>query len=99
VELVDRLTMTRPRREDCQCSRRQVMNAKKKLLDTLHEDVAAKEDGGLKRLLGEDESVAKRRSASVLPAWFYRPVCPACHGLTGRVAPGGCKHLWAGPPP
>jgi hypothetical protein len=46
----------------CRRRPRQVMNAKKKLLDKLHEDVAAKEDGGLKRLLGEDESVAKRRS-------------------------------------
>lgn len=44
---------------------RQVINAKKKLLDKLHEDVAAKEDGGLKRMLGEDESVAKRRLAPI----------------------------------
>lgn len=42
----------------------QVINAKKKLLDHLHEDVAAKEDGGLKRMLGEDENVAKRRSVT-----------------------------------
>ena len=34
------------------------MKAKKELLDTLHQDVAAKEDGGLKRMLGEDESVS-----------------------------------------
>jgi dynamin 1-like protein len=38
-----------------------VMQSKKKLLDKLHEEVAAKEDGGLKRMLGEDESVAKKR--------------------------------------
>ncbi len=37
------------------------MQSKKKLLDKLHEEVAAKEDGGLKRMLGEDETVAKRR--------------------------------------
>lgn len=41
-----------------------MINAKKKLLEKLQEDVAAKEDGGLKRMLGEDEAVAKRRCVS-----------------------------------
>ena len=39
----------------------QVMQAKKKLLDKLHSEVAGKEDGSLKRLLGEDEGTMKRR--------------------------------------
>lgn len=43
----------------------QVMQSKKSLLDTLHQDVANKEDGGLKRLLGEDEAVAKKREDSM----------------------------------
>jgi len=38
-----------------------VIQAKKKLLDKLHSEVAGKEDGSLKRLLGEDESTMKRR--------------------------------------
>mmetsp|Transcript_5727 Transcript_5727/g.16368 ORF Transcript_5727/g.16368 Transcript_5727/m.16368 type:complete len:644 (-) Transcript_5727:522-2453(-) len=42
-----------------------VMQSKKSLLDTLHQDVANKEDGGLKRLLGEDEAVAKKREDSM----------------------------------
>ena len=39
----------------------QVVSAKKKLLDKLHSDVAGKEDGSLKRLLGENEETMKRR--------------------------------------
>lgn len=38
-----------------------VMKAKSELLTKLHEETAAKEDGGLKRMLGEDEAVAKKR--------------------------------------
>lgn len=38
-----------------------VMQAKKALLSSLHEDVANKEDGGLKRMLGEDPKVAQKR--------------------------------------
>lgn len=38
-----------------------VMQSKKKLLDKLHSEVAGKEDGSLKRLLGEDEGTMKRR--------------------------------------
>lgn len=41
------------------------MQAKKVLLSSLHEDVANKEDGGLKRMLGEDEEIAKKREASM----------------------------------
>ncbi|KAK9829182.1 hypothetical protein WJX72_004363 [[Myrmecia] bisecta] len=40
-----------------------VLQAKKKLLDQLHADVASKEDGSLKRLLSEDETTLKRREA------------------------------------
>lgn len=39
----------------------QVLQSKKKLLDKLHADVAAKEDRPLKVMLSEDENVAKRR--------------------------------------
>lgn len=39
----------------------QVLQSKKKLLDKLHADVAAKEDRPLKVMLSEDEGVAKRR--------------------------------------
>ena len=39
----------------------QVMQAKKRLLDKMQADVAAAEDTKLKRILQEDESVAKRR--------------------------------------
>ena len=39
----------------------QVLQAKKRLLDALQADVAASEDGRLKRMLQEDETVAKRR--------------------------------------
>ncbi|KAK9831821.1 hypothetical protein WJX74_010754 [Apatococcus lobatus] len=38
-----------------------VLQSKKKLLDKLHADVAAKEDRPLKVMLSEDEGVAKRR--------------------------------------
>ena len=39
----------------------QVMQAKKRLLDKMQADVASAEDTKLKRILQEDESVAKRR--------------------------------------
>jgi len=39
----------------------QVMQAKKRLLDKMQADVASSEDAKLKRILQEDESVAKRR--------------------------------------
>ena len=39
----------------------QVIQSKKRLLDKLHSDVAGKEDGSLKRMLGEDEGTMQRR--------------------------------------
>lgn len=39
----------------------QVMQAKKQLLDTLHADVASREDLPLKRMLSEDDATMKRR--------------------------------------
>ena len=42
----------------------QVVKAKRDLLDTLHQDVAAREDASLKRLLGEDEQVRMSPSIS-----------------------------------
>ena len=39
----------------------QVLQAKKKLLDNLHAEVAESEDGKLKRMLIEDETTLKRR--------------------------------------
>ncbi len=39
----------------------QVLQAKKRLLDKLHADVAEGEDGKLKRMLAEDETTLKRR--------------------------------------
>ncbi len=39
----------------------QVQQAKKKLLDNLHAEVAEGEDGKLKRMLIEDETTLKRR--------------------------------------
>ena len=52
------------------------MQSKKVLLDTLHQDVANKEDGGLKRLLGEDEEVAKKREASMTRLRMLEKVPP-----------------------
>jgi hypothetical protein len=43
-----------------------VLQAKKLLLSTLQEDVANKEDEALKRMLGEDEEIAKKREASII---------------------------------
>jgi Dynamin GTPase effector domain len=43
------------------CCGEQVMQSKKRLLEKLHASVAAQEDAGLKRLLGEDETMLKRR--------------------------------------
>ncbi len=39
----------------------QVLQAKKRLLDSLHAEVASSEDGKLKRMLIEDETTLKRR--------------------------------------
>ena len=44
----------------------QVLQSKKKLLDKLHADVAAKEDRPLKVMLSEDEGVSKRRETCVM---------------------------------
>jgi hypothetical protein len=41
--------------------RPQVIQAKKRLLDNLHAEVASSEDGKLKRMLIEDETTLKRR--------------------------------------
>jgi hypothetical protein len=40
-----------------------VLKAKKDLLEGLHKDVAASDDGGLRHLLAEDEATVKRRAA------------------------------------
>ena len=39
----------------------QVIQSKKRLLTSLHSEVAGKEDGSLKRMLGEDEGTMQRR--------------------------------------
>ena len=50
----------------------QVLQAKKKLLDNLHAEVAESEDGKLKRMLIEDETTLKRREACTNRLKLYR---------------------------
>jgi hypothetical protein len=64
----------------------QVMQAKKALLSSLHEDVANKEDGGLKRMLGEDPKVAQKREDCMKRLQMLQKVLLRLHSLSTKTA-------------